>query len=694
MQSARIQKTSIAEKLDVLASAINEMKVDTERTAQVIPQIMGDETALETANAEAEAGAIAPGIPPEEEGMEGEDIMNEEELPLEEGGVPDTPMPGAEDMMPPEEEPAPPVEDMGGEMGGAYGGEEEEDYLSDEDLEALLAEIYDSGDGYDEPMGDVPAVGSATPEVPMSGGAGLADATNNLLAALKQAAHEAIDNNDIDRVVELSHIEQQIMQTLSGEVGLMEADTTTGPEEAMMEAPEDEVPGDLPFEPEAAPVESEDAESALAEEENDAEDYGGDEEESEGEADDEDEGEDEDEEDDSESTKKSMSADCDVDDEESFEKGDDMEDPLEDTNLSLDAEPMEKSYVPPSPSFRDMLDNKLDMVAFMKGNAEGYIDEAEIFADPEVDAFSGGVDGPKAFMKHDDRIASARSIFDMPMSRSGHTDPASIATAGEAQEALDHTGSQNPDSISTADEIINVSKSAEDIGEISASSGSTDPDSIASAGTAQEALSHTGTQDPDSIADAEKAVEPGTGNESEGEKKSVDISIEKSEGMSEATFGGEIAESAGMEKSMAGTPDIPGAYRGNPMYDEGGATDFSPEYGRPDLREEDEGLGFAHTPRMPSEVYGTPMAGPDGMVKSAPGKHMMTFREMVSIAKSDKRPNMASSMGADLSRPELDRITKSTSTQPVVRMGRGVDPMKVIENDLNEWNIYKGRNKF
>ena len=645
MQSARIQKTSIAEKLDVLASAINEMKVDTERTAQVIPQIMGDETALETANAEAEAGAIAPGIPPEEEGMEGEDIMNEEELPLEEGGAPDTPMPGAEDMMPPEEEPAPPMEDMGGEMGGAYEGEEEEDYLSDEDLEALLAEIYDSGDGYDEPMGDGPAVGSATPEVPMSGGAGLADATNNLLAALKQAAHEAIDNNDIDRVVELSHIEQQIMQTLSGEVGLMEADTTTGPEEAMMEAPEDEVPGDLPFEPEAAPVESEDAESAPAEEEDDAEDYGGDEGETEEEADDEGEDEEEDEEDDSESTKKSMSADCDMDDEESFEKGDDMEDPLEDTNLSLDAEPMEKSYVPPSPSFRDMLDNKLDMVAFMKGNAEGYIDEAEIFADPEVDAFSGGVDGPKAFMKHDDRIASARSIFDMPMSRSGHTDPASIATAGEAQEALDHTGSQDPDSISTADEIINVSKSAEDIGEISASSGSTDPASIASAGTAQEALSHTGSQDPDSIADAEKAVEPGTGNESEGEKKSVDISIEKSEGMSEATFGGEIAETAGMEKSMADTPDMP-------------------------------------------------MSGIDGMVKSAPGKHMMTFREMVSIAKSDKRPNMASSMGADLSRPELDRITKSTSTQPVVRMGRGVDPMKVIENDLNEWNLYKGRNKF
>ena len=121
----------------------------------------------------------------------------------------EAPIPGAEDMSPP---------DMGGdegmeppmEGGGEYEGESEDDYMSDEDIDELLNSLYGGGEA-EEPMEDVPPEGVAEPTIPASGGAGLAEATNNLLAALKQAAHEAVDQNNIDRVVELSHIEQQIM---------------------------------------------------------------------------------------------------------------------------------------------------------------------------------------------------------------------------------------------------------------------------------------------------------------------------------------------------------------------------------------------------------------------------------------------------------------------------------------------------
>ena len=834
-RSKSFQKASVQEQLDTLAAAINEIKTDTSRTAEIVPQIMGDNAAIDSANAE--AGAAMPGAPDMMGGMGGEDMnAMDEQMPPEGGDMgadmggemgAEAPVPGAEDMTPP---------DMGGgaeppmEGGGEYAGESEDDYMSDEDIDALLDSIY--GGMEEEPTEDIPAEGVQEPMIPASGGAGLAEATNNLLAALKQAAHEAVDQNNIDRVVELSHIEQQIMQTLGNEVGIEEPTMGEVPDMGAP-VPEEQTPMDLPFDPEAAPDVSEGAggEEIMPEETEEAP-----------EMEEEVEVEEKDDEDD-EDVKKSATCDAAGNSPESFEKdGEAAGDGMAEGTMGEEIEGVVKSegYVPPSPSFKDMMSGRVDIVAFMKGDCEGYIDEAQIYKDPAVDPIEGGIDGKTSFMKADDRIATARSIFDMPMSRSGHKDPASIATAGEAQEALAHTGEQDPDSISTADKIIDVKKSAEDIGEISASSGSTDPDSIASAGTAQQALSHQGTQDPESVATAKEAVNMGSGNDSEGSKESIDISIEKSvpamfseeqvreaikkaygaddkadfiieslkksglpnvpplesydetaqlsaghgdmspaavaaaQGRESAAQGREAAaagrESAAQAREAAAqarnkmarantAPEKP-PYTPQPMRFRSGpkmpdteteedirAHDdswlynsttpdylFDDEEGEPDDMSIDLPEGRPIPPNRRSAP--TPTAQPysrsygnepslgelmnkyepysdntraynddmesqaterrneqwDGIYKAAGGgKHMMTLNEAFTIAKSNARPNMASAMG-DAENPDLNRIQKSS--KPIVRMGRGVDPLKVIENDLEEWNLYKARSKF
>lgn len=73
------------------------------------------------------------------------------------------------------------------------------------------------------------------------------------------------------------------------------------------------------------------------------------------------------------------------------------------------------------------------------------------------------------------------------------------------------------------------------------------------------------------------------------------------------------------------------------------------------------------------------------------GKQIPTLRDMMAIRKSG-RPDAISSVNGDIERPELGKITKSQSSP--VRMGRGVDPKKVTENDWNEYNLFKSRQTF
>ncbi len=668
--SARIQKASVSEKLDAIAAAINAMHADTSQIPNLSSKIMGDEGAIDTANSMA-MDPSAPDAPPDAGGL-GDESMNKEDMnapPVPDdaaGAAPEAPPVG--DVPP--GAPAPDAPPIGGDAGaggvppglpgGASGeGGEEDDDLSDEDIEALLDEIYGSmgGTGSDEAPPE-PAVGDTSPEVPVSGGAGLADAANNLLAALKQAAHEAVDSNDTGKIMELVQLEQQLQQTLGGVTNLTEADSTVGPVDSEGDAglgdagilPEDdgagaEGIGALGSEPGAPiddlegasdigdiglPPEGDEPEAELAPDANagedtslsnltrdgkDSADDNSPDDDSEAKPKDESkEDESDDSSDKSDDNKKSdddkddkkdvkKSADCDEDEEECDEDHpSELEDFLED---------VKKSAIPPTPSFRDMMAGKFDMKYFMKGDREGYIDGDQIFKDPMVDKvdMEGVTDGCGRYLaKSDDRIATARSIFDREL-MTGYTDPDSIAQPRGAEAALSQTGTTNPEGISQSEPIMDIRKSSDD--------------DIASSGTAQDALSHTGTTDPESVAQAEPAVSMDGGDESEGE------TVQKSED--------------NIAPAMVEPP-------------------------KPD----------------------------ENSSNIAKGRHIMTLKEMMgSIANSQSRPFAKSSVSGDIARPELTAATEFQKSQnPPVRMGHGVDPMDVIRNDLTEYNLYKARTKF
>ena len=86
-RSKSFQKASVQEQLDTLAAAINEIKTDTSRTAEIVPQIMGDNSAIDAANAA--AGPNMPGAAPMDDmmgGMGGEDMSATDEQMPPEGG--------------------------------------------------------------------------------------------------------------------------------------------------------------------------------------------------------------------------------------------------------------------------------------------------------------------------------------------------------------------------------------------------------------------------------------------------------------------------------------------------------------------------------------------------------------------------------------------------------------------------------
>ena len=111
---------SVQGKLDTLLQLANESNINSARTAEIVPQVMGDTGAMEAQAAEmAATGGMPPGAPPA--GMPGEEMPPDIGGPAPEGAPPeDMPMPedaaGGDvpgvDMPPegsPEEEPAPPL---------------------------------------------------------------------------------------------------------------------------------------------------------------------------------------------------------------------------------------------------------------------------------------------------------------------------------------------------------------------------------------------------------------------------------------------------------------------------------------------------------------------------------------------------------------------------------------------------------
>lgn len=130
IKSHQIKKASIDEKLDVIASQMNELQTDVSRLAENIPEMQGDAAAMETANAMAgpEMGA-EPGL--DELGA----AVGGEEMPMEE--APMEGAPGAEEGAPME---APMDAPMGapGPMEAPMEAPMGEDEITDEELDALL----------------------------------------------------------------------------------------------------------------------------------------------------------------------------------------------------------------------------------------------------------------------------------------------------------------------------------------------------------------------------------------------------------------------------------------------------------------------------------------------------------------------------------------------------------------------------
>jgi hypothetical protein len=74
-------------------------------------------------------------------------------------------------------------------------------------------------------------------------------------------------------------------------------------------------------------------------------------------------------------------------------------------------------------------------------------------------------------------------------------------------------------------------------------------------------------------------------------------------------------------------------------------------------------------------------------------KHIPTMGEYVAMKKAAQRPDATTSNNGELSRPSLESIAKAANDRPPVRMGRGVDPHSVVEQDLEEYERWKYGNR-
>lgn len=588
----RIQKTSIGEKLDTLAMMLQEVKTDTGRSADLIPRLLGEDAALQNAPPmdPADMGASDPlagddpmmgGDPPMgmdalgAEPMGGEDMMKDEtgQIDIPEGDAPvgDAPVPdGGEPPM-----------DMPGEPAPAEG---QGDEITDEEIDALLGDVM--GDGseplpFTDEIGGPPAMGGGSPEV--------SERAMALIDALKQAAHAAIDSGQPEQVMQWAEVENAITSALSGMVDLTlpvagsEMGAAPGDSEVPMEGgipdmggeAEGETPGDG-FVPESEGGHGSDSEPEKGDDEDPASD----------------DGEKEEKEDD---------------------KGDDKD--TESTKKSADEGITDLPEPPKEPSILEDVEPEAPKVAKS-------FSEADVFAIPDMrelmksGGFSArppeglGPDGISPLIKSDERISTARNIFDVPMGSKGAKDPDSIVTAHTYESATDVRGTQDPDSIVTAKPIDAVQKEAQwAVPVIRMDTNDHSPLTIADQVSEPEETDDTrGEQEPRSVATAKPAVE-GKGDDSEGTKTRLDL----------------------------------------------------PDMDEPVHKAEDN------------------------------GKYIMTFQEMMALAKGT-RPSAMSTMNGDIAPPELGGVRKSQMQS--VRMGRGVDPLEVVKADLENFNHYIAQSKF
>ena len=205
--------TSINGKLDALLQLANESNVNSARTAEIVPQVMGDTAAMDAQAAEMAATGGMPPMPPE--GAPAGDVP-----PDDMGGVPpEEPMPEeAPADVPPEgdvkNEPMPPVDagatDMGPEPAPDMGGVPPE--------EAPM----DMG-GQDLGLGDIDWSAYS-----------IDNAYEDFEEALKDEAKEALDAGDTQRVAAITQV-MDAMRMIWTQSGV--ADETPAPDMGGQVAP-------------------------------------------------------------------------------------------------------------------------------------------------------------------------------------------------------------------------------------------------------------------------------------------------------------------------------------------------------------------------------------------------------------------------------------------------------------------------
>lgn len=221
VEEVRKGMTSINGKLDALLQLANENNVNSARTAEIVPQVMGDTAAEEAQAAEMTAmGGMSSGMPPE--GAPPEDVppeamgdMPPEEAPMPEGGAPaEGGAPIGEDSA---DEPMPPVDMPPADMG-------------EQPAEVPM----------DEPM---PEEGEVPPE---AGGLGISNgfgdidwaaysidnAYEDFEEALKEEAKEALDAGDTQRVASITQV-MDAMRMIWAQSGVSDGMGAVQPEQAM-----------------------------------------------------------------------------------------------------------------------------------------------------------------------------------------------------------------------------------------------------------------------------------------------------------------------------------------------------------------------------------------------------------------------------------------------------------------------------
>ena len=759
-----IAKASVAEKLDVIAAQLNEIQTDTKRTAEIVPKIMGDETAIDEANASADMGMppmggdMSGGAPPEDAMMGAEEggEMPGEEMPPEEGAMPDM---GAEEGMPPAEEPLP--EEGVGEA--PAGGEGDLIDVGEGDSDELIGEVdEDSEFDYDEEDDD-----------------------SDVIESLKDALQEALDNDQMGLVSKIADAISKLQGSSEGTVDILsgeeespaggasggdefdivddtdESFTDDGEEEEYEEDTEEETeevnksasvgaggaspdmdadPGQIAASPDGTTKKEASASNdvkvelmeGIAEVIDEALGMMG-----ESEDDEEDEEEDdEDEEDDSEE-----------------EMSEDKNEAIADNPFEECGEGTMKAVLKSASetSFKDLLSLKKSWHFGVDGRFAKTGDATPSLLDDQMpDVAENAVEDEVVEDEVEEipleDVESAKDALNAPDA----LEPGVRTEVEETEVSENETMPTETDEVGEPLNVSNVDSGLDDENEV-----------LEEVDKSAFEKTHYGTntyrekdlvpieenhpEDPefeagwrarnnDVIKEHDNSLTEFTGKlaaTQDGRPVGASADMRKLSGPSDkhleksATLD-EISKPCQNLKSGKSTDrgdllddvdekkDASGSAEPKPtVADEVGDADKSTNKGTKaksmlDDLDAKKGTGSAkdpddlldqvgHEKRATEHTVkpGTGLLDDVKVAKSAQdnGKHIMSFKEMMSVKKSSQRPDAITTTSGDITRPELGAPIRKSANAPSPRMGRGVDPKKVVENDWAEYNLYMAQKK-